>query len=266
MDFGFCFVRLSVHLFESFTVFFFIFFLSRFLFLFDPISLSLVRFLCSLRFTFSLSGFHLSFSVLCLGHRLHSPVRLAPPSSLRVRDVVTDGGWLAAYPLAHKKASARTRSRRREDGDASVGLLTEDGAASVVLINDSVSLIVGSESFTGNDRVRCDDVHGSIDAVCSIDSEDSGKVMNVPSKLSLLPVTVEVMNVVGAHGGAGFLVDGVNAQVAVDLVNCPVVPRPVFIRLVRTIFFRRRSGSRLTDRVVLGEVARGVCLFDFKII
>ncbi|GAB2303009.1 hypothetical protein Dimus_037000, partial [Dionaea muscipula] len=36
----------------------------------------------------------------------------------------------------------------------------------------------------------------------------------------------------------------------------PVVPRPVFIRFAEQ-FFLRRSGSSLTDRVVLGEVARG---------
>ncbi|GAB2268459.1 hypothetical protein Dimus_003417 [Dionaea muscipula] len=56
------------------------------------------------------------------------------------------------------------------------GMLTEDGDASMVLMKDSVSLIGGSESSPGNDRVLCAVADGSIVAEGSIDSEESGNV------------------------------------------------------------------------------------------
>ncbi|GAB2278754.1 hypothetical protein Dimus_013429, partial [Dionaea muscipula] len=51
-----------------------------------------------------------------------------------------------------------------------------------------------------------------------------------------------------------------------DAISQDVVPRPIFIRLVRVVYFMRRSVSSLTDRVGLGKMACDVHFIDFKFI
>ncbi|GAB2282177.1 hypothetical protein Dimus_016728 [Dionaea muscipula] len=201
---------------------------------------------------------------------------LAPPPWLIQRFEDTGGRevWLEAYPLAHKKASARTRSRRIAkrmskaavaDGDfrEKLGCRRSGRLSSPAcpvpeeLGSGSFPVLTPIDEVLGSDVLQNEEGDDSVDLVLDLaivpgdsailgeDSEISSAVLRAPSPMRggsegpraardsdvprdvqppMLPVTEEMLNVEGAQGGLGELVNGVSALLPAALVSGPCVP------------------------------------------